>query len=94
MKEIEDLASYQKQFLNTACKVVKKKGTILYSVCTITIEECEEVAAYAQRNLGLELMPQKPMLGAPGLSEETKLAQRFHPHVHKTGFFIAKFFKP
>ena len=94
LKEIADLANYQKQFLNTASQVVRRKGVILYSVCTITIDECEEIVSYAQEKLGLELVSQEPVLGAPGLWEDAKLAQRFHPHIQQTGFFIAKFFKP
>jgi tRNA and rRNA cytosine-C5-methylases len=45
-KRREDLfifKSYQKQFLNSAYKILKKGGTVVYSTCTVTISENEEV---------------------------------------------------
>lgn len=92
-ERIENLAAYQKQFIKAASRIVKPGGTIVYSVCTFTIEECERIAEFATQECNLRLVPQEPLLGSPGL-EATKvgaLCQRFHPHTHEIGYFIAKF---
>src|SRR5207237_5191921 len=51
-KDIENLSSYQKQFMTTAAALVKEGGTVVYSGCTVTGEECEEVARIAEEHLG------------------------------------------
>jgi 16S rRNA C967 or C1407 C5-methylase (RsmB/RsmF family) len=92
-ERIENLAAYQKQFIRAASRIVKPGGTIVYSVCTFTIEECEKIAEFAMQECNLHIVPQEPMLGSPGL-EATKvgaLCQRFHPHRHEIGYFIVKF---
>ncbi|MGC9106039.1 MAG: methyltransferase domain-containing protein [Thermoprotei archaeon] len=43
IRDVEMLASYQKQFLNAAYKILKKGGELVYSTCTVTIKENEEV---------------------------------------------------
>lgn len=92
LKRITSLASYQKQLLKAASRVVKDYGTVVYSVCTVTREECEDVVDYGVHECGLELVPQEPMIGVEGLGPY-QLSQRFHPHIHGTGYFIAKFVK-
>ncbi len=96
-KEIDSLAEYQKQFLRVASKMVKPNGTVVYSVCTITREECENVARFGEDECGMELVEQKIFLGSPGSASNfnhAKYTQRFHPHIHGGGFFIACFTKP
>jgi 16S rRNA (cytosine967-C5)-methyltransferase len=92
-KRICDLADYQKQFIKAACKIAKPGGIIVYSVCTFTIEECERVVEFAEDDCGLKVMEQTPMLGSGGLDigHSGPLCQRFHPHSHEIGYFIAKF---
>jgi 16S rRNA (cytosine967-C5)-methyltransferase len=43
IRDVEMLAYYQKQFLNAAYKILKKGGELVYSTCTVTIKENEEV---------------------------------------------------
>ncbi len=93
-KRVEDLASYQKQFIKAASKVVKPGGVVVYSVCTFTVQECEQVVDFAEHECGLRTVSQVPMVGSPGLAAygaQGSLCQRFHPHVHEVGYFIAKF---
>jgi len=94
-KEINSLADYQKQFLKAATRIVKKGGKIIYSVCTITIEECERVAEFAVNECELELEEQISYLSSRGLAsedfQEADLLQRFHPHKDGMGYFIAQF---
>lgn len=88
---IEDLAAYQKQFINGASRLVKVGGTIVYSVCTFTLEECERIVEYGVQECNLQLVPQEPFLGILGLGEMGRVCQRFSPAAHEIGYFIAKF---
>jgi len=92
VQNVENSADYQKQFLTAASHITKKDGTIVYSVCTITKEECEDVVGFAQRELGLTLEKQFPLLGENGFDQD-HLTQRFNPDTHETGYFIARFVK-
>jgi methyltransferase NSUN6 len=91
-QNVENSAEYQKQFLTTASHIAKKGGTIVYSVCTITKEECEDVAGFAEKELGLVLEEQFPILGEKGFDPD-HFTQRFNPDSHETGYFIARFTK-
>jgi 16S rRNA (cytosine967-C5)-methyltransferase len=94
-KKVRALADYQIQFLKSASRLLKPGGKLAYSVCTFTLEECERVALHAQ-DLGLQLIDQKPFVGCEGIKgtlSEYSLVQRFHPHIHGTGYFIALFEK-
>ncbi len=86
-------ASYQKQFLRVATRIVKVGGVIVYSTCTVTIEENEEVIEDLIRgDPCLEVVDTGIRRGSRGVYGEFKdLYTRFHPHVHDvTGYFIAK----
>jgi len=94
--QIEALSHYQRQFLRTASRIVRENGLVVYSVCTITIQECEEVVNYAIEKCDLEPESQRIFVGSQGLSDRSsaaKLLQRFHPHVQDCGYFIALFRK-
>src|SRR5207302_11463013 len=83
VENVENSADYQKQFLATASHITKKDGTIVYSVCTITKEECEDIVDFAQKELGLTLGKQFPLLGENGFDRD-RLTQRFNPDTHET----------
>ena len=91
-RDVENLASYQKQFLSAAKRIVKPGGTVVYSVCTITGEECEDVARFAIEHCGLKLEEASPIIGRPG-HDPQGLTQRFDPELDWLGYFIAKFTK-
>ncbi|MCQ5377063.1 MAG: hypothetical protein NO516_03335 [Candidatus Methanomethylicia archaeon] len=91
--DVEACSVYQRQFLETAASIVKEGGEIIYSTCTLTLEENEGVVEYAIESLGLELAPQDPLIGSGGLKGLMR-AQRFDPDRTDTpGYFIAKFLK-
>jgi 16S rRNA C967 or C1407 C5-methylase (RsmB/RsmF family) len=91
-QNVENSADYQRQFLTAASHITKRGGTIVYSVCTITKEECEGVVGFGQKELGLTLDKQFPVLGENGFDGD-RLTQRFSPDIHETGYFIARFVK-
>lgn len=90
MADVENLSSYQKQFLTTAAAMVKQGGSVIYSVCTITPDECEGIVKFAEEKLGLVEVPAQPMHGRTGVGTR---GQRFDPDLDGLGFFIAKFVK-
>lgn len=95
-KEIQALSQYQRQFLKVASKILRPGGVLVYSVCTMTIPECEESVKFTVEECGLEVERQNMMLGSAGLDTplpDGRLTQRFHPHLHDSGYFIAKFRK-
>jgi 16S rRNA C967 or C1407 C5-methylase (RsmB/RsmF family) len=94
-KEVESCAKYQKQFLGTASRIVKKGGVVVYSTCTLTTKENEEAVAYAVEELGLELDDQKIRAGTEGIGGPAfNKVQRFDPDaIDVPGYFIARFVK-
>jgi len=95
-EKIRALSRYQKQFLKAASKILRPRGTLVYSVCTMTLPECEENVKFAVEECGLEVEKQSLMLGSEGfgaLLPEGRLTQRFHPQLHDSGYFVAKFTK-
>jgi predicted RNA-binding protein (TIGR00451 family) len=93
-QRVSNLANYQRQFVKAASRLVKPGGSIVYSVCTFTAQECEQIMEFAQRECNLRVVEQRPFLGSKGLTalgNAGALCQRFHPHVDEIGYFIAKF---
>ncbi|MEM1900690.1 MAG: RsmB/NOP family class I SAM-dependent RNA methyltransferase [Candidatus Nezhaarchaeales archaeon] len=92
-KSIKDLSEYQRQFMRAGFNLLKKGGRMLYSVCTISIEECERNVNYAIEELGMQLLEIPRLMGDKGINACLKHADRvvrFHPHIHDTpGFFYA-----
>lgn len=95
------LARGQKQLVKSAVKALKPGGTLVYSTCTLTPEENEEVIDFALREFPVELEPiDLPKLTVrPGLTSfEDKVfdsrlskALRLYPFENQTeGFFIAR----
>lgn len=95
-EEILALSRYQRQFLKTASKMLRPGGILVYSVCTMTLPECEENVRFAVDECGLEVEKQDFMLGSAGFDTplpEGRLTQRFHPQLHDSGYFLARFAK-
>jgi tRNA (cytosine40_48-C5)-methyltransferase len=84
-------AKLQKQLLEAAWYSLKSGGRILYSTCSLEIEENEEVIEWALDNLpGAELVTIEAKTGATGLTDKTKGCLRMWPAQHKTqGFFMS-----
>jgi 16S rRNA (cytosine967-C5)-methyltransferase len=90
---ILELAYLQLAILEHVARVLKPRGTLVYSTCTLVPEENEEVvAAFLNRNRDYDLVPRSalPAELADVVSEEGFL--RCLPHLHDTdGFFAARF---
>lgn len=89
--EVLMLSKYQLQFIKSAANVLKSNGLLVYSTCTVTIEENEEIILRAVKELGLEVVEPTIKLGSSGIDTpfDDHLI-RFHPHIHgQPGYFIA-----
>ena len=102
-KQVDKIAELQLRLLISAVKMVKVGGEIVYSTCTMTVEENEYVVNKILKNYPVELidieLPVKSHQGFTSYMEE-----EFHKDMHKTrriipweinseGFFITKFRK-
>ncbi|XP_072379495.1 tRNA (cytosine(72)-C(5))-methyltransferase NSUN6 [Diabrotica undecimpunctata] len=100
--EIKSFVPLQRKLFESAAKLLKPGGIMVYSTCTITLSENEGMVAWALKSFNfLELIQPDLSLGEPGwlgtsLSDETRcLVQRFGPNseVDSVGFFFAVFKK-
>lgn len=86
-------APIQKEILNHAVSMLKKGGFILYSTCTFSREEDEEVLqAIFHEHEDLSLVPLKPYYEgfAKGIGENMEHAVRLYPHrLNGEGHFTA-----
>lgn len=67
--QLQKLAAYQRALLNTAVKLLKPGGTLVYCTCTINPLENESNVKYCLEKWPcLQLVPQQLVLGQPGLA--------------------------
>lgn len=102
--KVYSLSKLQKDLLDSAITATKPGGTIVYSTCTLSPEENEQVVDYAlqKHNVKLEKINFKGLNQSEGITEfdrfifskELKKSVRLWPHKSKVeGFFIAKMTK-
>jgi 16S rRNA (cytosine967-C5)-methyltransferase len=88
---IKWLNQIQWSLLERAASLVRSKGILVYSTCSLTLEENEMIIErFLKLNPDFRLTKAKPILGIHGF-RGLNLCQRLFPHVNDTdGFFIAK----
>ncbi|MCL6579968.1 MAG: RsmB/NOP family class I SAM-dependent RNA methyltransferase [Candidatus Bathyarchaeota archaeon] len=93
-RSIDKMADIQWQMLNNCAEYVKAGGTLIYSTCSITVEENEMlIERFLKCYPEFSLNEITPKIGLPGLRGMEK-CQRLYSHVHQcNGFFIAKLLK-
>ncbi|XP_016959276.1 tRNA (cytosine(72)-C(5))-methyltransferase NSUN6 [Drosophila biarmipes] len=102
-KVLQSYPNIQRRLFGQAVPLLRPGGTLVYSTCTVTEEECEGLVSWALRKFPeLRLVEASPRWGGPGLplpdldATKARLLQRFGPSGDSTdtvGFFIAKFQK-
>jgi len=81
----------QTSLIEAAISVLKSKGRLVYSTCTINPDENEGIIKHGL-NQGLKLEKPLTKAGTPGLG--LKNARRFYPYKDQTqGFFTARMVK-
>ncbi len=88
---IDEYAALQAKLIANAASHVKPGGTLIYSTCSVSVEENEGVVSgLLEGHPEFRLVEAVPRIGAPGLRGLTE-AQRLYPKIHECeGFFIAK----
>jgi len=92
-KDIVSLQKYQFQFMKVANLILRKGGILIYSTCTLTLEENENLVLKAVSELNFELEELKYYVIASKPKDPTLNcgAVRFEPHIQDyPGYFIAK----
>ncbi len=93
-KKEEDLVAMthlQKQMITNAYKYLKPGGILVYSTCSMTKEENQNIALFAEKEFGMQFQDITPFLPEK-LKEyvENKGYIQIHPYMADTdGFFIA-----
>lgn len=90
-RSIQGMAKMQAEMINQCSQHIKTGGFLVYSTCSITLEENEVVIEdFLKHHPEFKIVEQKPRIGLPGLRGLIK-CQRLFPHIHQcNGFFVAK----
>jgi len=93
-RSILGMAKFQWEMLDRCAEHVKEGGFLVYSTCSITVEENEMlIERFLKWHPEFKLVETSPRIGLPGLRGQTK-CQRLYPHIHDSnGFFVAKLWK-
>lgn len=100
LKKVREFAVEQKKLLRTAIWALKPGGSLVYSTCTLSREENEDVLDWAltkyENDLNVESISLQIPGGEPGLAKENSSNSnnrnylRIYPSTLMEGFFVAK----
>ena len=90
-RSILGMSLIQTEMINVCASYIKTGGFLVYSTCSITLEENEMVIEkFLKLHPEFSLVDSIPKIGVHGLRGLTQ-CQRLYPHLHDcNGFFIAK----
>jgi len=90
-RSVLGMAKIQWEMLNQCAEHVKDGGFLVYSTCSITLEENEMlIERFIKLHPEFTLTKTSPRIGLLGLRGQTE-CQRLYPHIHEcNGFFVAK----
>ncbi len=90
-QSIDEMASKQQSILQSAARLVKPSGRLVYATCSLLREENERIVEpFLESNPGFRLVCAREVLQAQGIGLETGDYFRVLPHAHDMdGFFAA-----
>ncbi|CAH0398353.1 unnamed protein product [Chilo suppressalis] len=87
-KMLESYKFVQRKLMSAAVQVLKSGGRLIYSTCTVTVDENEGMVLWALEKFPcLKLVRADPLHGSPGLQgcglsdEQRMMVQRFSPEI-------------
>ena len=90
LTNIKTMSNLQKKILGSAVRSTKKGGTLVYSTCTLTREENEDVVESVLDKV--KIVPTGLKFGSRGI--DMKHVKRIYPQdIDSEGFFVAKMVK-
>ena len=91
---VSSMARIQWRMINACAEMIKKGGYLIYSTCSISLEENEIlIERFLKWQQDFSLVETTPRIGLSGLRGQSQ-CQRLYPHLHHcNGFFIAKLFR-
>jgi len=94
---VKRLSGLQKKMISSAWKVLKPGGVLVYSTCTTTIEENEEVIEHLlgeHEDAKIQKINFKDLECCGGLTDATRFCTRILPqHAEGESYFIARVVK-
>jgi 16S rRNA (cytosine967-C5)-methyltransferase len=93
-RSVFNMAEIQWNMLNNCAEKVKNGGHLVYSTCSISLEENETlIERFLKWHQDFKLAETTPRIGLPGLRGQSQ-CQRLYPHINEcNGFFVAKLIK-
>jgi len=90
-RSVSHMAEVQWSMLNICTEHVKEGGFLVYSTCSVTLEENEMlIERFLKWHPDFALTETSPRIGVSGFRGQSQ-CQRLFPHIHHcNGFFIAK----
>lgn len=90
-RSVAHMADIQWKMLNNCAEYVKEDGCLVYSTCSVTLEENEMlIERFLKWHPDFALTDVSPKIGVDGFRGLSQ-CQRLFPHLHRcNGFFIAK----
>ncbi|XP_050351255.1 tRNA (cytosine(72)-C(5))-methyltransferase NSUN6 [Nymphalis io] len=86
LKMLHSYKFVQRKLFDVAVKILKINGKLIYSTCTVTVDENEGMVSWVLEKFPcLKLIPAEPLYGGPGLpnvglsDKERVMVQRFGP---------------
>lgn len=99
IKTINELVKTQKKLFKSAYDALKPNGILVYSTCTLNMEENEKILEWALQNFNIKLesinLDIKDVVNGfnNGLSNSINKSIRILPSKNMEGFFVSKFIK-
>lgn len=93
-QDLASLTEIQEQLLDTAYRLIKDDGIIVYSTCTIEYDENEGmVRRFLEKHSDVEMAPLDALANNDSLTVKDHMLQVLPQHFGSDGFFVAAFRK-